>query len=97
VPPAIFSYGFIDNINWVGDQHETSYSYIVPLFVLSAIGANICYSFAYALEFLFGSNDPTSGWMRYGRTTAFVSGLVFPMFLAFIGGHNIAQMEWHTG
>ena len=70
---------------------ETSYSYIVPLFVLSAIGANICYSFAYALEFLFGSNDPTSGWMRYGRTTAFVSGLVFTMFLA------LAQMEWHHG
>ena len=76
---------------------ETSYSYIVPLFVLSAIGANICYSFAYALEFLFGSNDPTSGWMRYGRTTAFVSGLVFAIFLALIGGHNIAQMEWHHG
>jgi hypothetical protein len=95
VPPAFFSYGFADVLNWAGDPHEGHYSYVLPLFALSALGANICYSFAYVLEFLFGSNDPTSRWMRYGRTTAFAGGVVFAMFLALIGGRNIAEMDWH--
>ena len=95
--PAWFGYGFTDNLNWVGDPHETHYSYIVPWFALSALGANICYSFGYALEFLFCSDAPTSRWMRYGRTKAFVGGLLFSVLLALIGGRNIADMEWHHG
>src|SRR5688572_30642045 len=93
--PAWFAYGFVDNLNWVGGPHETQYSYILPWFALSAIGANICYSFAYALEFLFGSDDPTSGWMRYGRTTAFIGGVVLAMLLACVGGRNIAMIEYY--
>lgn len=95
VPPAVFSYGFIDNFNWVGDAHDTHYAYILPLFALSAIGANICYSFAYAMEFLFGSDDPTSRWMQYGRTATFVAGILLAILLALIGGANIAQMAWN--
>jgi hypothetical protein len=95
--PAWFGYGFTDFLNWAGDPHQTHYSYILPWIALSALGANICYSFAYALEFLFGSDDPTSRWMRYGRTTAFVGGVLFAMLLALIGGRNIAMMEWHYG
>jgi hypothetical protein len=97
LPPAVFSYGFVDTMNWVGDAHETHYSYILPLFALSALGANICYTFAYTLEFLFGSDDPTSRWMHSGRTTAFVGGLVFSILLALIGGRNIAMMAWYYG
>src|SRR5947207_7512246 len=92
--PAWFGYGFTDTLNWVGDPHETHYSYILPWFALSAIGANICYSFAYALEFIVGSDDPGSQWIRYGRKAAFVGGVVFAMVLALIGGRNIALMEW---
>jgi hypothetical protein len=95
--PAWFGYGFTDNLNWVGDTHETHYSYILPWFALCAVGANVCYSFAYALEFLFGNDDPTSRWMRYGRTTAFVGGVLFAMLLALIGGWNIAIMAWFHG
>jgi hypothetical protein len=95
--PAWLSYGLMDTLNYVGDPHRTHYSFILPLFALSAVGANICYTFAYALEFLLGSDEPTSRWMRYGRTTAFVGGVLFAMLLALIGGWNIAQMEWHYG
>jgi hypothetical protein len=97
LPPAWLAYGFVDNLNWVGDPHEAQYSYILPLFALSALGANVCYSFAYALEFLFGRDEPNSAWMCYGRTTAFVGGVLFAMLLALIGGRNIAEMEWHHG
>ena len=62
---------------------------------MSAFGANVCYSFAYALEFLFGSDEPTSRWMRFGRTGTFVAGVLFAMLLALIGGRNIAGMEYY--
>jgi hypothetical protein len=63
LPPAVLSYAFVDNLNYVGEPHKTYYHYILPLFMLSAVGANICYCLAYALEFIFGSDDPESRWM----------------------------------
>lgn len=93
--PAWFGYGFADTLNWVGDPHEHHYSYVLPWFALSALGANVCYLFAYALEFLFGSDAPTSRWMRYGRTTALVGGVLLAMLLALIGGAHIAHMAWY--
>jgi hypothetical protein len=97
VLPALVGYGLTDALNWVGDPHRTHYGYIIPLFLVSAVGANICYSFSYALEFIFGSDDPTSRWLRSGRTAAFVFGVLFAMLLALIGGRNIAMMEWSYG
>jgi hypothetical protein len=97
VLPALLGYGLADNLNWVGDRHSTHYAFIIPMFLVSALGANICYSFSYALEFLFGSDIPISRWQRYGRTTAFVGGVFFAMLLALIGGRNIANMEWGYG
>jgi hypothetical protein len=97
VLPALLGYGLADTLNWVGDPHQTHYTFIIPMFLVSALGANICYSFSYALEFLFGSDNPISRWQRYGRTTAFVGGVLFAMLLALIGGRNIADMEWSYG
>jgi hypothetical protein len=92
--PALVGYGFTDSFNWVGDPHRTHYAYIIPLFLVSAICANICYSFSYALEFLFGSDDPTSSWPQLGRSTVLTSGILLSIWLAFVGGGIIADMEW---
>lgn len=97
VLPAFAGFGLADTLNWVGDPHTIHYGYILTLFLISAVGANICYSFSYALEFVFGSDDPNSRWLRLGRTAFFVGGVLFAMFLALIGGRNIADMEWHYG
>jgi len=78
-----------------GDPHKTHYGLVLWWFALSALGANICYSFAYVVEFLFGSDDPKSRWLRFGRTTAFVGGVVFGILLALVGGRNIATMEYY--
>jgi hypothetical protein len=94
VPPAFFGYMLTAGVIYVGDPHETHYGYVGSLLVLSALGANICYLFAYAFEFLFGSDDPASRWLRFGRTTVFVTGVLFAMLLALIGGRNIAMMEF---
>jgi len=97
VLPACLGFAFTDTMNWVGDAHTMHYPYIVTWFILSAVGANICYSFAYALEFFFGNDDPASAWIRFGRTFAFTGGIVFAMLLALIGGYNIAQLHWNYG
>jgi len=95
IPPSFFAYMLTAGVAYVGDPHPTRYGFVLCWFALSAIGANICYSFAYALEFLFGSDDPTSRWLRFGRKTAFVAGILFAMLLALIGGRNIAMMEFY--
>jgi len=97
VIPAFIGYSFTDTVNWVGDPHRTHYEFVIPLLLASVVAANICYSFSYALEFIFGSDDPISRWQRYGRTTAFVSGVLLAVLLALVGGRNIANMEWHYG
>ena len=95
--PAFVGYGVTDTLNWVGDDHERLYAYIIPWFAASALGANVCYSLVYVLEFFFGSEDPASRWLRSGRTATFVFGLLLSMVLALVGGGNIAMMEWQHG
>jgi hypothetical protein len=95
VPPAFFGYMLTAALAYVGDPHPTLYRLLLFWFFLSAVGANVCYSFAYGLEFLFGSEDPASRWLRFGRTTAFVGGVLFAMSLALVGGRNIAMMEFY--
>jgi hypothetical protein len=95
VPASLFAYMLTAGLAYVGDPHPTLYGFLLFWFALSALGANVCYSFAYALEFLFGSDDPTSRWLRFGRTSVFVAGVLFAMLLALIGGRNIAMMEFY--
>jgi hypothetical protein len=95
VPPAFLGYMFAEGINYMGDVPEPRITYVLSFFALSALGANICYSFAYALEFFFRSDDPTSRWLRFGRSTFFIVGVVFAMILALLGGRNIADMEYY--
>ncbi len=97
VLPALIGFALTEAINSVGDPHELHYSFIFTLFAISAVGANICYSLAYALEFLFASDKPTSRWLRFGRTTALIAGILFAMLLSLLGGYNIAQLHWDWG
>jgi hypothetical protein len=94
---AFLSYSIIDELNWVGDPHETHYSFILPQFVFSAIGADICYTLCYTLEFLVGSDDPASRWLRFGRSYTFGLGLLLAMFLAMCGGAAIADAAYYHG
>ena len=95
VLPALIGYGVTDVINYVGDPHNSNNTRLFVWFAAAAVGANICYTFAYALEFLFGSDDPASRWMIYGRTIVFLGGLMLAVLLAFIGGWNIANLDFH--
>lgn len=95
LPPAFFSYMIASAINWAGNPPGMDVAYVLCLFAASAIGANICYSFAYVPEFLLGTGDSASRWLRSGRTTVFILGILFAMLLAFVGGINIAGMDYY--
>jgi hypothetical protein len=93
--PTLFGYGLFAGVSvGVGDQRHLSTSTVITLFVVSAIGANACYSFGYALEFLFGSDAPDSRWLRFWRPLLIVLGTLFAMLLALVGGRNIAAIEY---
>jgi hypothetical protein len=96
IPPALVAFIATDVMNYVGDPHPVVYPFLLLWFALCAVGANICYSFAYVLEFLFGSDVPTSHWLRFGRTTAFAGGVLFAIVLALVGGYNIANMAYYA-
>ncbi|HAB19084.1 MAG TPA: hypothetical protein PLX89_06170 [Verrucomicrobiota bacterium] len=95
LPPSALIYMLTAGFSRAGDDYGWHPYYVLLLFLFSALGANICYTFAYALEFLFGSDDPASRWLRLGRSTAFASGLAFAILLAAVGGKNIALMEFY--
>lgn len=95
VPPALSAYLIAGAIDNAGDPHPIFYGLLLFCFSLAAIGANICYSFVYALEFLFGSDDPDSNWSRFGRSIVLIEGIIFAMGLAFFGGRSIAAMEYN--
>jgi hypothetical protein len=93
--PALFGYVMYAGVSaGIGDRRNLGTGAVLSLFFASAIGANVCYSFGYALEFLFGSDAPDSGWLRFWRPLLIVLGTVFAMLLAVVGGQNIAVMEY---
>ena len=95
VPTSLFAYLLTGGLLYVGDPHPTLYGVVFFWFAISALGANVCFSLAYALEFLLGSDDPASRWWQFGRTTAFVTGLLVGVLLSLVGGWNIAQIEFY--
>lgn len=95
VPPSLLAYSLSAALARSGDDFGWHPFHAALLFGLSALGANLCYTFAYALEFLLGRGDPSSWWLRFGRSAAFFIGLAIAIALAFLGGRNIAILEFH--
>ena len=93
--PAFFGYFLTAGVSaGVGDQRHLSTRAVIVLFFLSVVGANVCYSFGYVPEFLFGSDAPDSRRSRFWRRLLFVLGTLFAMALALVGGRKIAAMEY---
>ncbi len=95
VPPAFLSFMMCGGIEaGLGAVPILSDAQVLRLFVFAAIAANVCYTFAYAFEFLFGADAPESCWARWGRTAALISGILVAIALAIFGGANIAMMQY---
>ncbi len=95
VPPAVFSFMIIGGIEaGLGRVPVLTTSQVLIRFIGAAMGANICYSFAYVLEFWFGSDVPEPHWLRWSRTAALVAGVLHSMVLAALGGMGIAFRQY---
>ena len=95
IPPAFIGYILPAGISaGVGDEAQFGFGGVLLLFFLSALGANVCFSFVYALEFLFGDDAPDRPWLLFWRPLVMVLGTLFAMLLAFFGGANVAMMEY---
>ena len=93
--PALVGYALPAGVAaGVGDERRLGFGMVAVLFILSALGANICFSLGYALEFLFGRDVPESRWLRFWRPLLVVLGTLFAMFLSLFGGRNIAFLEY---
>jgi hypothetical protein len=75
-----------------GDAPQFGDGILLLILAAYAVGANLCYTLAYALEFFFGSDD-ASQWARNYRRPTFVLGTLFSAVLAFLaaGGLALAQ------
>lgn len=93
--PSVFAYKLVAGVARAGDSLWWHPEEVFRQFVFCALVANFCYSFAYGLEFLFGSDDPSSGWLRFGRKSIFIVGVLLSVLFAFSTGANIAFMEYH--
>ncbi len=92
VLPALFGYSMgTTAAARHGLIRESGTEVVIVLFAAYAILANICYTFSYALEFLFGSESVESRWCRSGRTIALVGGTLFAMLLATFGGSDVGR------
>jgi hypothetical protein len=91
--PTLFGYPLgVTAAEREGLVRESGAVVVVLLFALWAVPANICYTSAYSLEFLFGNDSPEARWTRFGRTLVFLSGTFFAMVLAYSGGAGVAEM-----
>jgi hypothetical protein len=84
--PAVAGYLPTAAVSGVGDPSPMSEVQVAMMFVRAAVGANVCFTFVYAIEFFFGNDDPESAWIERGRRAVFVLGTLLGMVLAMIGG-----------
>ncbi|MFM2295935.1 MAG: hypothetical protein RLZZ350_2348 [Verrucomicrobiota bacterium] len=95
MPPSLVGYAVASTVVFAGDLPKMHYVFLWFWLGLAALGANVCYSFAYALEFLFRSDELDSSWPELGRPAVFIGGTLLAMLLAGLGGVNIANMEFN--
>ena len=94
VPPALFAFGFV--IRAAMHEHQSLPAFgwfeVAVAFCFAAVGANLCYSFAYVVEFWIQGAAAEGGYLRYGRHMLFFLGCVLGVGLAMLGGLSIAHL-----
>jgi hypothetical protein len=95
VPPAFLGYFLTAVLYYIHATFDMQYLFLLYQFAFWALCANICYSFVYVPEFFFGSDDPKSRWLRFGRDSVYMVGVFFSMFLALLISCSIAVAEFY--
>ena len=85
VPPSLLAWQMSSELTYhIDDQTPARLTDLPVLLALVGlwIGANLCYSFVYALEFLFLAESPSKFWPKPGRTIFLFLGCLLGMWLA---------------
>lgn len=91
IPTLVVFFGYRAFVRELG-LLQMRFPVVAEYLSFCAIGANICYSFAYAVEFFFGNDAHDSVWMKSGRSSVFIAGLVFSVLLAVVCSGYLASM-----
>lgn len=95
VPPAVLSYWFALGIAVeIGDPPAFGWPVVAAMFCFSAVAANICYSFAYVIEFWIQGASAEEGYRTIGRHVLYALGCLLGIGLALGGGASIAQTQY---
>ncbi len=83
VPPTIIFYlGATELPAGIGDRRMLSDFELLLAFLLAFLGANICYSFAYVVEFFYLGSPRYSGYVKGGRSSLYALGCMLGIILA---------------
>lgn len=85
VPPCVLSWHVSSELTYfIDDRTPAQWTDLPVLLALVglAVGANLCYSFVYALEFLLLSESPGKFWPRPGRSIILFLGCLLGMWIA---------------
>ncbi len=91
IPSYLFCAGLAVGI---GDRPEFDLTWVIIHFMAAAVGANVCYTLAYAVEFYFAFGKHHEDYLERGRSFVFFLGCVAGIFLAIAGGREIALLQY---
>lgn len=98
IPPSWFSWGISQSFTYSIDDREPA-SLTDPMVILTLVtlfvGANLCYSVVYVLEFFFMSEKRGKLWPYPGRTIFLIAGCLLGMALSAQNMSRVEQM--HAG
>ena len=95
VPPTIIFYlGATELPAGIGDRRMLSDFEIGLAFLVAFLGANICYSFAYVVEFFYLGSPRYSGYAEGGRSSWFALGCILGIILAIGTAREIGFAEY---
>lgn len=78
----------------VGDTRYLSDLQVGALFIVAWLGANLCFSFVYAMEFLFGLSESPRAWVRSLKPVILIAGCAIGVYLSPSVARDIGGSEY---
>lgn len=85
IPASLFAWGISSELTYSIDEGTPAKLTDLPVLfalVILCIGANLCYTFVYALEFIFLAESSSKFWPKPGRTIFLILGCLLGIWFA---------------